>query len=364
MPGNPADCDDSNPARSPLKPEVPGNAVDENCDNVVVPYPSMPSRVAPVFDTRKGIKLVSLSVFSSRKGSTLTIRCQGRGCRFGKKSVKITTAKRELRLEKRLTRRQRSFKPRQRLTFTLSGKGWSTRVKVFTMRGQHKFPRSNELHQERAEGRLLTVAAATVLAVLALAPGPEQADRPSTLEVDPAQAGADGRWRGRKETVTRRTSSNNPDAIFIRDGHARLGPATQGPLSSSATRRRVRGMVALMATCSACGPESRAGSRFCSQCGTPLALHARAAAPPTTRETASAARAARRSTARAAADGPGPVAERRLVSVLFADLVGFTTLSEHRDPEEVRELLSRTSTAAAASSSATAGRWRSSSATR
>jgi class 3 adenylate cyclase/tetratricopeptide (TPR) repeat protein len=34
------------------------------------------------------------------------------------------------------------------------------------------------------------------------------------------------------------------------------------------------------------------------------------------------------------------VAERRLVSVLFADLVGFTTLSEHRDPEEIRELLS------------------------
>ncbi len=36
-----------------------------------------------------------------------------------------------------------------------------------------------------------------------------------------------------------------------------------------------------------------------------------------------------------------PVSERRLVSVLFADLVGFTTLSEQRDPEEVRELLSR-----------------------
>ena len=35
------------------------------------------------------------------------------------------------------------------------------------------------------------------------------------------------------------------------------------------------------------------------------------------------------------------VSERRLVSVLFADLVGFTTLSENRDPEAVRELLSR-----------------------
>ena len=34
-----------------------------------------------------------------------------------------------------------------------------------------------------------------------------------------------------------------------------------------------------------------------------------------------------------------PAAERRLVSVLFADLVGFTTLSESRDSEEVRELL-------------------------
>jgi len=40
------------------------------------------------------------------------------------------------------------------------------------------------------------------------------------------------------------------------------------------------------------------------------------------------------------ASAPVTVSERRLVSVLFADLVGFTTLSEHRDPEEVRELLS------------------------
>src|SRR5439155_14621620 len=38
---------------------------------------------------------------------------------------------------------------------------------------------------------------------------------------------------------------------------------------------------------------------------------------------------------------PAPASERRLVSVLFADLVGFTTLSESRDAEEVRELLSR-----------------------
>src|SRR5437016_14383671 len=59
--------------------------------------------------------------------------------------------------------------------------------------------------------------------------------------------------------------------------------------------------------------------RFCGECGSPLVEEA--AAP--------------------AAAAPGKVAERRLVSVLFADLVGFTPLSESRDPEEVRELLSR-----------------------
>ena len=38
---------------------------------------------------------------------------------------------------------------------------------------------------------------------------------------------------------------------------------------------------------------------------------------------------------------PAPVAERRLVSILFADLVGFTTLAEGRDVEDTRELLTR-----------------------
>jgi class 3 adenylate cyclase/tetratricopeptide (TPR) repeat protein len=38
---------------------------------------------------------------------------------------------------------------------------------------------------------------------------------------------------------------------------------------------------------------------------------------------------------------PQQVAELRLVSILFADLVGFTTLAEGRDPEETRELLTR-----------------------
>ena len=72
-------------------------------------------------------------------------------------------------------------------------------------------------------------------------------------------------------------------------------------------------------TCLSCGAEVPAGFKFCGQCGTAVS-----------------------STATVAPSARAPsVQERRLVSVLFADLVGFTTLSEERDPEEVRELLTR-----------------------
>ena len=59
-----------------------------------------------------------------------------------------------------------------------------------------------------------------------------------------------------------------------------------------------------------------------------------------------------------------PIAERRLVTVLFADLVGFTTIAEGRDAEAVRELLSHTSRSRPRRSGAMAARWRSSSVTR
>jgi class 3 adenylate cyclase/tetratricopeptide (TPR) repeat protein len=93
-----------------------------------------------------------------------------------------------------------------------------------------------------------------------------------------------------------------------------------------------------MMTCSACGAENRAGRRFCSQCGAPLA-HAcpacGAANDPDDRFCGDCGTSLETVT-----PTPAAAAERRLVSVLFGDLVGFTPLSEDRDPEEVRELLS------------------------
>jgi class 3 adenylate cyclase/tetratricopeptide (TPR) repeat protein len=98
--------------------------------------------------------------------------------------------------------------------------------------------------------------------------------------------------------------------------------------------------------CSACGTENRAGRRFCAQCGGALELRCEscgAANEPGDRFCGDCGAPLHQNAASAggAEGGSAPaVSERRLVSVLFADLVGFTTLSEHRDPEEIRDLLS------------------------
>lgn len=62
--------------------------------------------------------------------------------------------------------------------------------------------------------------------------------------------------------------------------------------------------ASLASACSSCGAELAAGARFCADCGTPVAP---AAAPP-------------------APASPSSTAERRLCSILFVDLVGFTPL--------------------------------------
>ncbi|MDP8911338.1 MAG: guanylate cyclase, partial [Actinomycetota bacterium] len=66
-----------------------------------------------------------------------------------------------------------------------------------------------------------------------------------------------------------------------------------------------------MATCRACGEDNPERARFCLECGAALAASEPA------RE------------------------ERKVVSVLFCDLVGSTAQAERLDPEDVRALLSR-----------------------
>ncbi len=91
--------------------------------------------------------------------------------------------------------------------------------------------------------------------------------------------------------------------------------------SSGAADRFCGTCGASLGGCPSCGEPVVPGDRFCRACGFELADGPAAGQPP--------------------APDREPVAERRVCSVLFCDLVGFTPLSESRDPEAVRELLSR-----------------------
>ena len=109
--------------------------------------------------------------------------------------------------------------------------------------------------------------------------------------------------------------------------------------------------------CASCGTENKAGARFCFHCGASLSLACPSCGTPyepghqfcqacgARLENGTAAAPAPSPAARAApAPAPAtavPSAERRLVSILFVDLVGFTSASEKQDAEETRELLSR-----------------------
>ncbi len=79
----------------------------------------------------------------------------------------------------------------------------------------------------------------------------------------------------------------------------------------------------LPSACPACGFANEAGEKFCGGCGATLAATVAGVAAP--------AEANR-------ANGDG---ERRPVTVLFADLVDYTRLSQQLDPEDVHALLGR-----------------------
>jgi class 3 adenylate cyclase/tetratricopeptide (TPR) repeat protein len=99
-------------------------------------------------------------------------------------------------------------------------------------------------------------------------------------------------------------------------------------------------------TCTSCGTDNRTGAKFCAECGAALAAACPNCGSPIDANAKFCPECGTRVGDAAAARTPPPAQraaepeiERRLVSVLFADLVGFTTLAEGRDSEAVRELL-------------------------
>ena len=80
----------------------------------------------------------------------------------------------------------------------------------------------------------------------------------------------------------------------------------------------------LNAGCPNCGATNKPGAKFCNECGKALGGSVGAQLAPLSTPVT-----------------PSSAAERRVVTVLFADLVGFTPFAAERDAEEVRETLTR-----------------------
>ena len=72
--------------------------------------------------------------------------------------------------------------------------------------------------------------------------------------------------------------------------------------------------------CPACDAEIPEKARFCIECGTPLVAGAESPAP---------------------AEPESYPEERRKATVIFADLSGYTAVSERVDPEQIKSLIDR-----------------------
>src|SRR5213594_4028952 len=109
----------------------------------------------------------------------------------------------------------------------------------------------------------------------------------------------------------------------------------------------------LAPSCPQCGTELPPGAKFCLECGHRVAPPEAAATPAAGLVPASAPSAAPDLGTRLVSYTPKHLAEkilksrsalegeRRQVTVLFADLAGFTTLAERLDPEEVHRIIER-----------------------
>src|ERR1051325_3686018 len=91
--------------------------------------------------------------------------------------------------------------------------------------------------------------------------------------------------------------------------------------------------------CPACNADSPSSARFCLNCGGPLTARCErcvAALPAAARFCPACGQAVAQAENLHPSD-TASAGQRKLVTVLFADLVGFTAFAHDRDPEEVRD---------------------------